>query len=184
MMVGRGPVNLAFDRAAALLAVLFLILVATPARAEDGYALWLRYAPLEGEAGETLAAFNPVAQLVMHDMDDAPMLGVAADELRRGFHALQGGKLPGRSRATGKVIVDCGTDATGRDGSFTVRSVAGEIRISGPDHLGCLYGAFALLRELSLGKDPRTLDIAEAPAMPLRLLDHWDNPDGTIERGY
>ena len=50
MMVGRGPVNLGFNRAAALFVLLLSLVVAMPARAEDGYALWLRYAPLEGEA--------------------------------------------------------------------------------------------------------------------------------------
>jgi len=70
------------------------------------------------------------------------------------------------------------------DGRFAVKSTGQEIRISGSDHLACLYGSFALLRELSLGRDPAEIDLDEAPAMPLRLLNHWDNPDGTVERGY
>ena len=40
---------------------------------------------------------------------------------------------------------------------------------------GLLYGAYALLR----GEDKES-----HPAFPLRLLNHWDNLDGSIERGY
>jgi alpha-glucuronidase len=47
---------------------------------------------------------------------------------------------------------------------------------------GLLYGAFALIRRLSLGET----DFTEAckPSQPLRMLNHWDNLDGSIERGY
>src|SRR5690606_24997799 len=63
MMVGRGLVN----RLAAAFALLVLLTVPASARAEDGYALWLRYAPLEGEALERLREFNPRI-VVMNDM--------------------------------------------------------------------------------------------------------------------
>ncbi len=47
-----------------------------------------------------------------------------------------------------------------------------------------LYGAFRLLREIQTGRRLDDLDIESAPALRLRLLDHWDNLDGTVERGY
>src|SRR5206468_633998 len=31
---------------------------------------------------------------------------------------------------------------------------------------------------------PAHLDVCDAPRIPLRMLDHWDNLDGTVERGY
>src|ERR687897_806182 len=34
------------------------------------------------------------------------------------------------------------------------------------------------------GQPTRALDVAERPRVALRLLNHWDNLDGTIERGY
>ena len=47
---------------------------------------------------------------------------------------------------------------------------------------GLLYGAYAVLRDQTLNSQLSTLN--SHPTFPLRLLNHWDNPDGTIERGY
>jgi len=184
MMVGRGPVNRAFNRCAALLALLLAIAVPSVARAEDGYALWLRYAPLQGEALTTLRAFNPRPLVTVGDSRaDRPTLQAAARELATGLNSLLGVDDRPVGRNPGNIVLDCGRGTDG-DGRFSVRSQGREIRIAGPDDRSCLYGVFALLRELSLGRDPATLDLAEEPAMPLRLLNHWDNPDGHVERGY
>lgn len=54
--------------------------------------------------------------------------------------------------------------------------------IAGADPRGVLYGAFALLRATAAGHA-----IARGrsePAMTIRWMDDWDNPDGSIERGY
>jgi alpha-glucuronidase len=183
MMIGRGLVN----RSAALFVLLLSLALAGPAKAEDGYALWLRYAPLEGPARERLEAFDPAVGIVADayvEPRGAPTspLAAASAELRRGLSSLLGRPL---DRAGGKGIVwlDCGADPGG-NGGFTVKPEGEGIRISGPGQLSCLYGAFAVLRELSQGADPRSLDVDQSPAMPLRLLNHWDNPDGTVERGY
>jgi alpha-glucuronidase len=47
-----------------------------------------------------------------------------------------------------------------------------------------LYGTFALIREMQLRHRLDKLNLRSAPAYPLRMLDHWDNLDGTVERGY
>ena len=50
--------------------------------------------------------------------------------------------------------------------------------------IGALYGAFALLRQLQTERSLRDIAVASAPRIQLRLLDHWDNLDGSVERGY
>jgi alpha-glucuronidase len=50
--------------------------------------------------------------------------------------------------------------------------------------LGALYGTFRLLRLFQTRQPVEALRIADHPHIGLRLLDHWDNLDGTIERGY
>jgi alpha-glucuronidase len=55
--------------------------------------------------------------------------------------------------------------------------------VAGADERGVLYGAFALLRLLATG-DPSHLNLRDHPAMSIRWVDEWDNPDGSIERGY
>ncbi len=49
---------------------------------------------------------------------------------------------------------------------------------------GLLYGAYHLLRLQETGNDAGMLGIAEVPKYDLRILNHWDNLDGTVERGY
>ena len=56
--------------------------------------------------------------------------------------------------------------------------------IVGGSPRGVLYGAFALLRNLAECTDLSQAAIREHPAMPIRWVDDWDNPDGSIERGY
>ncbi|MGI5473046.1 alpha-glucuronidase family glycosyl hydrolase [Streptomyces sp. CA-132043] len=49
---------------------------------------------------------------------------------------------------------------------------------------GVLYGAFHLLRLVQTRRPLEHIDLTERPAAPLRVADHWDNIDGSIERGY
>ena len=49
---------------------------------------------------------------------------------------------------------------------------------------GILYGVFAFIRQLQKGITPDKMKIAESPKMPFRMIDHWDNMYGDIERGY
>ncbi len=56
--------------------------------------------------------------------------------------------------------------------------------ILGGDERGVLYGTFAVLRTLAEGKDVHFSGLRSHPAMPIRWVDEWDNPDGSIERGY
>lgn len=49
---------------------------------------------------------------------------------------------------------------------------------------GLLYGTFELIKFLQMGKSFDELYILENPLIPLRIINHWDNLDGSIERGY
>ena len=59
-----------------------------------------------------------------------------------------------------------------------------KVIVAGEGDQGVLYGVFALLRRLRQGKLIFPIDIHESPAFPIRWVDEWDNPDGSIERGY
>ena len=56
--------------------------------------------------------------------------------------------------------------------------------ISAANDAGLLYGAYHLLRLQQTGQSCDNLDISEQPAYDLRILNHWDNPNGTVERGF
>ena len=181
MMRGKKLVN----RLAVIMAAAIAIVCApASSRAEDGYDLWLRHAPLEGEARQRLDAFNPhVSEL--GPVSDRAGVTVARAELERGLTGLLG--RPPVTGGSNAIRLDCaGRDADSeayRIGLQPMRK-GDAVTISAQGPRGCLYGVYALLRELSFGVDPRSIDIASAPAMPLRMLNHWDNPDGHVERGY
>ena len=70
-----------------------------------------------------------------------------------------------------------------KDG-YTIKSQDGKIVITAASDAGLLYGAYHLLRLQQTGKSCDMLDIREQPAYDLRILNHWDNPNGTVERGF
>ncbi|MDR1420334.1 MAG: alpha-glucuronidase [Treponema sp.] len=67
---------------------------------------------------------------------------------------------------------------------FYIRAGADQLLIAGADERGLLYGVYRFLALLALGGLKAGDEITEAPAGRLRMLNHWDNMDGTIERGY
>ncbi|WP_274364100.1 alpha-glucuronidase family glycosyl hydrolase [Paenibacillus thermotolerans] len=56
--------------------------------------------------------------------------------------------------------------------------------VIGGSGAGVLYGVFHLIRWIQTGRVPDRLDVLENPANPLRMINQWDNADGSIERGY
>ncbi len=71
-----------------------------------------------------------------------------------------------------------------RKESYHLYEKDGMVTIEASDSNGILYGTFALLRQIRTKDTIAGMDIAKAPDMPLRMLNHWDNMDGSIERGY
>ena len=67
---------------------------------------------------------------------------------------------------------------------YTIKTQGGKTVIAAVNHTGLLYGAYHLLRLQQTGQSCANLDIQELPAYDLRILNHWDNPNGTIERGF
>lgn len=99
----------------------------------------------------------------------SPTLSIACSELRDNWNGQP-------VRLTKKGIAK----KLPRNG-YAISRTDDEVIIQGSDDLGILYGAYALLRNPQSGKDSCLYD---SPAYDLRILNHWDNLDGTIERGY
>ena len=70
-----------------------------------------------------------------------------------------------------------------KDG-YTIKSQGDKTVIAAANDAGLLYGAYHLLRLQEMGQQGGSLDISEQPAYDLRILNHWDNPNGTVERGF
>lgn len=181
-----------------LLGSALLLLASPPAHAEDGAELWLRYRRTADPA--RLADYRAaITSLVMGG--DSPTLTVARDEMRRGLRGILGQEVAPATAATRDGFLLVGTPATlgattsasraiaavGAEGyvirSITVGGKRGTIIAANSD-IGVLYGVFAFLRQLQLSKGISHLEIASVPKIQIRMLDHWDNLDRSVERGY
>ncbi|HEY8878898.1 MAG TPA: alpha-glucuronidase family glycosyl hydrolase [Roseateles sp.] len=179
------------------LAAVLLGLVLLPARAavEDGYDLWLRYRELPA-AGRTQLLAR--ARSIGYTQPASPTLQAAVAELKRGVAGLTGrepvsspnpadGALRLVTPASAPVGVDLPWTELGREG-YALRSLKLNGRavtlIAANTDLGLLYGSFAWLRAAQAGADLASLNQRSAPQVGLRLLNHWDNLDRTVERGY
>lgn len=60
----------------------------------------------------------------------------------------------------------------------------GLLTIASCQSRGILYGSFACIRRLQMDGRLKGINLTENPSNPLRMLNHWDNMDGSIERGY
>ena len=167
---------------------------------ESGYELWLRYHRIADKARlhEDRAA---IAQLVVPGA--SPTLAAARAELVRGVGGLLGAAVPVAPEVSRDGAVLAGTpasspliaalplaDALARAGDegYVLRAmpVGGRraVVIAANQDVGVLYGAFALLRLLETQSPLGGLDVVSAPTIRLRMLDHWDNLNRTVERGY
>lgn len=75
-------------------------------------------------------------------------------------------------------------DTLGEEGYAIWSGSEGSVFLLGGGAKGALYAAYGFIRILQTGGDIRGLRIVERPAYPLRMIDHWDNADGSVERGY
>ncbi len=76
-----------------------------------------------------------------------------------------------------------GSAELGEEG-YLIHQSDTNIYIIGSTENGILYGCFELIRRIAMGQELRGLRLLERPMNRLRMLNHWDNLDGSIERGY
>jgi alpha-glucuronidase len=177
---------------------LALLLPILPARAETGHDAWLRYPLIDDAAAKT--GYDALGTTVVA-LSNSAIVRSARSELIRGASGLLGRAFNAAAALQPSPSIVLGTFAqvqaalpsftppadVGPEGFWltTVPSVGGDqIVVTGPDERGVLYGAFALLRQISLREPIAQLNVKETPSVPIRYLNHWDNPAGTIERGY
>ena len=182
-----------------LLSLLALCIFAfgTAARGEDGYDLWLRYRTLDRQ---TLAQYRGSATEVAGAGHSATA-DVTRAELVRGLSGLLGRKPSTAATADRNGAVLFGTPKNSRtiaglklplgrvgDDGFVIRSTSANGRkltvIAANTDVGALYGAFAFLRLIEMHQPVGRLDVVSVPKIKLRMLDHWDNLDRTVERGF
>ena len=145
----------------AALGLLLGVTAAISAPADDGSGLWLR---------------TPIpAQNAYHMDTDKPIsatMNIVLSELSR---------FRQRNWA---VATDKHRNDLGNEG-FEIRIMNDMVKIHAQTDIGLLYGAYHLLREQACGSQiTDNYYVKEVPYYKFRMLNHWDNLDGTVERGY
>ena len=143
----------------------FLLLFIFPfsrIQAEDGSKLWLRYVPVSKEIAQsrsiTVAAENPIAVRAQQELITfwrGQSIGLELDK-----------KLPYL-----------------KDG-FKITGHRDRIKVTAHEPAGLLYAAYHLLQLQETDQQVLNLNVEEIPSLDIRMLNHWDNLDRTIERGY
>lgn len=154
----------------------------------SGYSkLWLDYKRVEDKGFSSFAR-----GIILKGFDKTPIIDNAVKELIRGFRELlcidiklsTSEKKTGEDEVkTGHIILTKKEELTGREG-YRITIAGKDLLIIAEDENGILYGVFELLRRIALGFEPENSCGDECPSNPFRMLDHWDNMTGDIERGY
>ncbi len=178
-----------------LIITVILLFVFSANYANDGYKLWLQYQPLQHNAQQYKSYLQQV-QLV----GTSPTHDVIKKELELATAGFFEGKLdPKISSGSNKAKLWIGldkdlpttlknqlqakTEAIVGDG-YHIRTQQGKVWLTAKTEVGLLYATFGLLRQIQTGQPLGNLDILENPAIQRRLLNHWDNLNRTVERGY
>ncbi|WP_460692028.1 alpha-glucuronidase family glycosyl hydrolase [Mucilaginibacter puniceus] len=180
--------------------LLLLVSCTVQALAEDGYRLWLRYDRIADKA-----LYNQYRQSITQLVfpGNSETLQAAQKELGMGLNGLLQLELPLEANATKGGALVVGTPVTskliaglplaaalktaGKEG-YVIRTVTINGKparvIAANTDIGVMYGVFNFLKLLQTEKSIKTLAIVEAPKIKTRINNHWDNLDGSVERGY
>ena len=175
------------------------ILLTYCSQAEDGYNLWLRYTLVDNP--RLLAQYRSAITGILYPGNNATQVA-GREELIKGLEGLLGKKIPLKTKFGGNIII-AGTPAS--SALLNDASLKDKLTGAGPEgfiietkrlqskpciviaantDIGVLYGVFHLLRLLQTQQPVQSLSILSVPRINRRILNHWDNLNRTVERGY
>ncbi|QTN00792.1 alpha-glucuronidase [Sediminibacillus dalangtanensis] len=162
----------------------------------DSYQAWLQYRPI-GTKKEEYKKWLTAIEV----NEESQILESAAAELKKGIHSMLGVTLVPDNSAEGHIILgtyeqmdlkqygispEVFRDVT--DEGYVLKSVFEKeeraVLLIGKTDRGALYAAFHLLRLLQKEVPIDSLEVVESPRNQFRMINQWDNMDGSIERGY
>ncbi len=160
--------------------------------AEDGYDLWLRYVPVKDKM--LLKEYQNQIKGISISGNSAT-INAAKEELDRGLSGLLNKNIP--FSKNGNLIIGLSSNTPfiaslklendlqtiGNEG-FIIISTKNNIVITANTEGGVLYGVFHFLRLIQTGQSLKNLKIIEKPKVKHRILNHWDNLNRHVERGY
>jgi alpha-glucuronidase len=178
----------------------FLFAVCFQLKAETGYELWLRYQPLQDQA--LLSSYRQqISNIYIEGSSET--IKIAREELLNGLSAMLQKKIPSvsvASSSTASLFISTRVSSfpsgsgikellqqAGDEGFIILTQKINQqnrIFIAGNTDQAILYGVFHFLRLLQTQQSISSLQVVSVPKVKLRMLNHWDNMNRTVERGY
>lgn len=177
--------------------ILLLSWMVVCSSAENGYDLWLRYQ----KVGNTALLKQYRQQIVSPViLGNSPTMNIVREEYNRAITGLLDNTVTALQLSHTSTVFMVGRyeeakehfslmvnsnelARAGKEG-YIIKSKPGSTYITANTDIGVLYGLFHFLRLLQTEQNITSLDIVAAPKLQLRLLNHWDNLNRTVERGY
>ncbi len=163
------------------------------------YDCWLGYNQIQGKdmLDRSRKYLSKIAVI-----GDSPLICALKEELKKGVSGILGTSMElsdniedGTSLVIAKIGVcksiipetELNVSKINEEG-YMIKSLnnngVGIIMITAKSDKGLLYGTFSFLRRLQMKSDLEGINIIDNPVNNLRIINHWDNLDGSIERGY
>ena len=177
----------------------FLSLVAQSQNLND-YKLWLKYNKIENH--DLSQAYSKTTNAV-YIANIGDIIKNAKRELSLALPQMLGTQVTYESRITSettliidvfnnlpedlKLAVKKNIENIDKEG-FIIQSISRNNTpltiITSKEEIGLLYGTFRFLREMQMHENISAKTIVDSPKIQLRMLNHWDNLDRSVERGY
>jgi alpha-glucuronidase len=176
--------------------IIFFVIAVTFLYADNGRHLWLKYDLLQNDEireqyiksinGYTLAGKSETMDVIENELQQSLSTLLGRETTKKEKANLVIGSFfnfgePLKNALNGKTNLP-------DNESFLIRTVKLKDKthtiITANSDVGALYGTFHFLRLLQTQQSIKELNIISSPKIQLRVLNHWDNPDRTVERGY
>jgi len=192
--------NISFSHLKLFYVFALLSITISSSQTPAGYDLWLEYSEIREPT--ILSEYQKLTNSIFFSGGNSILLN-AQNELVKGLDAMLGQASdiqdsPNLSNTMWVVKKDGLNqelqsalkgyfEQIGKEG-FIIKSVSVDgkniLLISANEDTGILYGVFKFLQLMKMQKSLDEINLTEAPKIDLRMLNHWDNLDRTIERGY
>jgi alpha-glucuronidase len=156
----------------------------------SSYNCWLTYRKIENSEvlKQYIGTFSNVSAI-----GKLPILSTALNELSFGLEKMLGISPKCVSSNNSGIIIGVSSyintlsndDINNlKDDGYIIKYYNQNIIISGKNDRGVLYGVFAFLRLVQLETPLHKMNMIDNPSNMYRMINQWDNFDGSIERGY
>ncbi len=142
--------------------------------------LWLNYERVRNDIKSVNITFSGFSE-------DNRVVGSMIDELRRGMYGLLGAEVSFGENGAGSsdtLKIEIKKNVAVKAEGYRISCKNSTVSVEAGDENGALYGTYHLLRLVNFGKLSDGCEVNSSPDNPLRMMNHWDNMDGSIERGY